>query len=67
MGRSMNFTRTKDERLIAFYENVRFQVQIDKQHGGKYRFAGEGVKAYADKLREEIDLRRLNVPRINWS
>ena len=28
---------------------------------GRYRFAGEGVNRYGDKLLEKIDRRRLNV------
>jgi hypothetical protein len=63
----MNFSQSKDERLMAFYENVRRQVALDKQSGGKYRFAGEGVKQYADKLREEMDRRRLRFTPIDWN
>ena len=55
----MSFSQMKDERILAFYENVRRQVEFDKQAGGRYRFAGEGVKQYAEKLREEMDQRRL--------
>ncbi|MBR1232868.1 hypothetical protein JQ597_00020 [Bradyrhizobium sp. AUGA SZCCT0177] len=54
----------KNERLLAFYENVRQQVALDA--GSRYRFAGEGVRAYADKLREEMDRRRLTFMPINW-
>lgn len=63
----MNFSQMKDERILAFYENVRRQVEIDKSGGGKYRFAGEGVKEYAEKLRNEMDRRRLRYSRIDWS
>jgi hypothetical protein len=41
-ARAMNFSQMKDERILTFYENVRRQVEIDKQAGGRYRFAGEG-------------------------
>ncbi|MGZ9272899.1 MAG: hypothetical protein ACXW6T_27570 [Candidatus Binatia bacterium] len=44
----MNFSQMNDERILAFYENVRQQVEFDKRAGGKYRFAGEGVKEYAE-------------------
>ncbi|MCK1638956.1 hypothetical protein IVA95_15440 [Bradyrhizobium sp. 157] len=54
----------KDERLMAFYEAVRQQVILDGK--SRYRFAGEGVKAYADKLREEMDRRRLRFTPIDW-
>jgi hypothetical protein len=49
----MGFSQSKDERLLAFYENVRGQVEIDKRSGGRYRLAGDGVKQYSEKLREE--------------
>jgi hypothetical protein len=62
----MNFSQTKNERLLAFYENIRQQVDLDTRAGGRYRLAGEGVKQYADKLREEIDRRQLRFIPINW-
>jgi hypothetical protein len=63
----MNFSSSKDERLIIFYENVRRQVELDSRSGGRYRFAGEGVKKYAERLREEMDRRRLVFTPIDWS
>ncbi len=62
----MNFTQSKDERLLAFYENVRRQVELDKKSGGRYRLAGEGVKQYAENLRREIERRRLRFIPIHW-
>jgi hypothetical protein len=62
----MNFSRTKDERLLAFYENIRYQVDLDRRAGGRYRLAGEGVKQYADRLREEMDRRQLRFTPIDW-
>ena len=43
----MNYSQMKDERLFAFYENVRQQVAMDK--GSPYRWAGDGVRSYAEK------------------
>ena len=63
----MSFPQMEDERIVAFYENVRRQVELDKQAGGRYRLAGEGVKQYAEKLREEMDQRQLRYSRIDWS
>jgi hypothetical protein len=60
----MNFSEMKDERLLLFYDAVREQVILDGK--SPYRFAGEGVRAYADKLREEMEKRRLRYPPINW-
>jgi hypothetical protein len=62
----MDFSNSKDERLLAFYDNVRRQVEMDIRSGGRYRFAGDGVKQYADKLREEMDRRRLRFTPIDW-
>jgi len=63
-GASMNYSQMKDERLFAFYENVRQQVAMDK--GRRYRFACDGVRAYAEKLREEMERRRLRFTPIDW-
>jgi len=46
----MNFSSSKDERLLAFYNNVRRQVEMDMRSGGRYRFAGDLVTFYAEKL-----------------
>jgi hypothetical protein len=62
----MKFSQTKDERLLAFYENIKRQVDVDKQAGGRYRLAGDGVKQYAERLREEMDRRRLRFTPIDW-
>jgi hypothetical protein len=42
------FSNSKDERLLAFYENVRQQVEKDNMSGGHYRFGCGGVKQNAD-------------------
>lgn len=62
----MNFSQTKADRLLAFYDGVRRQVELDKQAGGRYRLAGDGVKQYAEKLREEMERRRLQFTPIEW-
>lgn len=62
----MDFSNSKDERLLAFYDNVRRQVELDMRWGGRYRFAGDSVKLYADKLREEMERRRLRFTPIDW-
>jgi len=62
----MKLSSSKDERLLVFYENIRRQVEMDMRSGSRYRFAGEGVKEYADKLREEMERRRLQFTPIEW-
>jgi hypothetical protein len=61
----MNFKRTRDESLLAYYEGVRHQVTLDV--GSQYKFAaGEGVREYAERLREEIERRKLQFTPIRW-
>lgn len=62
----MNFSNAKDESLLHFYESVRRQVDADRNAGGRYRFIGGNAKRYADKLREEMDRRRLRFTPIDW-
>ena len=62
----MNFSQSKDQRLLMFYEGVRKQVELDRRAGNRYRFAGEGVKQYAERLREEMDRRGVRYNRIDW-
>jgi hypothetical protein len=62
----MNFANTKDESLVVYYENVRQQVVADIRAGGRYRLIGDSVKQYADRLREEMDRRRLRFTPIDW-
>ena len=60
----MNYSQTKDETLLRYYDDVRQQVILDGN--SPYRLAGDGVRAYAEKLREEMDKRRLKYAPINW-
>jgi hypothetical protein len=60
----MNYSQTKDETLLRFYDDVRQQVILDGN--SRYRLAGEGVRAYAEKLREEMSKRRLRYTPIDW-
>ena len=62
----MEFARSKDESLLMFYENVRREVEADRTIGGRHRLAGEGVRQYTDRLREEMDRRRLTFRPIDW-
>ena len=62
----MNFSDAKDESLLAFYESVGRQVLADLSTGGQYRFVGKTAREYADKLREEMDRRRLRFTPIDW-
>jgi site-specific DNA-adenine methylase len=62
----MDFSNSNDDVLLCFYDSVRQQVDLDNRAGGRYRFAGESVKEYAERIREEMDRRRLNFKPIEW-
>ena len=62
----MNFLKSKDETLVLYYESIRRQVEADRKLDRQYRFMGEPVKQYADRLREEMDRRRLQFTPIDW-
>jgi len=61
-----DLSKSSNESLLVFYENVRRQVDADIKSGGRYRFIGESVKQYADGLGEEMDRRRLRFTPIDW-
>jgi hypothetical protein len=65
INESFQHKRRKPYPLL-YYENVRRQVQADMQAGGRYLLAGDCVKQYADKLRDEMDRRRLRFTPIDW-
>lgn len=60
----MDFSNSKDERLLSFYENIRSQVEAERYF--KHRFTTGSVRQYADRLREEMDRRRLIYTAIKW-
>jgi hypothetical protein len=62
----MNFSESKDESLLTFYESVRRQVDLDRNVGVAYRLAGPSVQQYAERLREEMDRRKLRFTPIRW-
>jgi len=61
-----DLSKSKDETLLAFYEDVRRQLDADIKSGGRYRFISESVKQYSDRLSEEMDRRRLRFTPIDW-
>jgi hypothetical protein len=55
-----------DESFLRFYEDIRQQVAADLATGNRYRFAGEAARQQAERLRIEIDRRRLRCNLIEW-
>jgi hypothetical protein len=61
----MSVEHVPDERLTAFYEYIRQQVEADQVH--KHQLTtGPTVREYADKLRSELIKRRLKHSPIQW-
>jgi hypothetical protein len=65
-GRAMGIELLSDESVLRFYEDIRQQVAADLAKENRYRFAGEAAKQRAERLRIEIDRRRLKCNPIEW-
>jgi hypothetical protein len=63
---TMELPDLTDESLLAYYESVRRQVMADDKLGGRHRLAGTIVRQYADRLRSEMNRRRLQFKPIIW-
>jgi hypothetical protein len=55
-----------DESVLKLYESIRQQVAADIELGSKYRLLGETAKHQAERLRDELDRRRLRFTPIDW-
>jgi hypothetical protein len=65
-GRLMDIESLSDESVLRFYEDIRQQVVADLGAGNRYRFMGAAAKQQAERLRIEIDRRRLKCDPIQW-
>ena len=63
----MNFSGSKDEALLSLWESLRRQVVADRASGGRCRFGGNNLRAYAESIRSEMDRRELKYAPIAWS
>lgn len=62
----MNFSDSKNESLLSIWESVRRQVLANQANGGRSRFVGRNLRAYAELLRSEMDRRKLKYTPIDW-
>ncbi|MGY8683233.1 hypothetical protein Q2941_36470 [Bradyrhizobium sp. UFLA05-153] len=63
----MGIEGLSDESVLRLYENIKQQVSADNFNGGRrHRLIGEAAKQQAERLREEIDRRRLRYSPIDW-
>ena len=62
----MDFSILKDEGLLSLWESVRRQVLADLASGGRSRFVGNNLRAYAELLRSAMNRRELSYTPIDW-
>jgi hypothetical protein len=55
-----------DDYVRRLYENIREQVAADTRSGSRHRFVGETARQQAERLRAEMDRRRLRYTPIDW-
>jgi len=67
LGVAMNISSSNDEGLLSLWESVRRQVAVDRSNGGRSRFVGANLRAYAESIRSEMDRRELSYTPIEWS
>jgi hypothetical protein len=58
--------RLTDDSVRKLYENIREQVAADTRTGGRHRLVGETAMRQAERLRAEMDRRRLTFTPIVW-
>jgi hypothetical protein len=62
----MGIESLSDETILGFYEQIRQQHAADLAAGNRYRLIGKSAKEQAERLRKEIDRRRLRCHPIEW-
>jgi hypothetical protein len=61
----MSFERISDESVTRYYESIRQQAEADRGH--KYHLTDSpSVRDRAERLREEMDRRKLHYSPIRW-
>ena len=58
--------RLTDESIRRLYNSIREQVAQDARSGSPHRFMGDTARQRAERLREEMDRRRLKFTPIVW-
>ena len=62
----MNFSSSKDESLLWLWESVRRQMLADEASGGRCHVVADGLGAYVELLRSELNRRELKYTPIDW-
>jgi hypothetical protein len=62
----MDIKKLSDGGLLHLYENIRQQVAADLSLGSRRRLLGDAAKQRAERLRKELERRRLRYTPIDW-
>jgi len=65
----MGIENLSDESVLHLYENIREQVAADLAAGpgrSPHRLLGETARQEAERLRKELDRRKLRYSHIDW-
>jgi hypothetical protein len=55
-----------DESVLKLFDSIRVQASADIRSGGRHRLLGEAARQHAERLREELDRRRVQYTPIVW-
>jgi hypothetical protein len=59
-------SQARKMKALSLWESVGRQVLADLANGGRSRFVGNNLRAYAELLRSEMKRRELNYTPIGW-
>jgi hypothetical protein len=62
----MGIESLTDESVLRLYESIRQQVEADTLLGSRHRLLRETAKQEAERLRAELDRRRMRYAPIDW-
>jgi hypothetical protein len=62
----MGLENLSDDGVLRLYENIREQVAADLSQWSRHRLLGETARQQAERLRQELDRRRLKYAHIGW-
>jgi hypothetical protein len=55
-----------DDNVLRLYNNIRDQVSFDRTLGSRHRLTGITARQQAERLRDELNRRRLQFSPIDW-
>jgi hypothetical protein len=62
----MGLENLSDDSVLRLYENIREQAAADLGQWSPHRLLGEKARQQAERLRQELERRRLQHAHIDW-